>query len=74
MSTKRLREPARDADDSSEHKVELPYIPRPTPDRSDEATQWLESLTKKAEDRDYWAQAPISVRMAEEFKRAGIKK
>jgi len=61
------------ATSSSEHKVELPYIPRPTPDRSAEATEWLESLAKKAEDPEYWERPSISVRMAEEFKKAGIK-
>jgi hypothetical protein len=58
----------------SDHEVALPYIPRPTPDRSDEATEWLEDLVKKAEDPEYWEQPSISVRMAEEFKRTGLAK
>lgn len=57
----------------SDRKVALPYIPRPTPDRSDETTEWLENLAKKAEDPEYWEQPSISVRMAEEFKKAGLQ-
>jgi hypothetical protein len=58
----------------SDHRTAPPYIPRPTPDRSAEATEWLENLAKKAESPEFWEQPPISIRMAESFKKAGLTK
>lgn len=58
----------------SGQKAELPYLPRPTPNRSPEATEWLEGLAKKAEDPEFWEQPPISERIAKALKKAGLTK
>lgn len=58
----------------SDQKAELPYLPRPTSNRSPEATEWLENLETKAEDPEFWEQPPISERIAKALKEAGLKK
>jgi hypothetical protein len=55
-----------------DHIVTLPPIPRPTPNRSDEATKWLGDLEKAAEDVAFWEQPSVRERMAQEFKDAGL--